>query len=660
MPSINPTAAKKSSKPVGTQRSALREHWSWLIPLATTVATVAVFLPALRGDFVNWDDGKNFLENPHYRGLGRNELSWMFTTFHMGHYQPLSWVTLGLDYLFWGMNPFGYHLTNIVLHAANALLFYFLSTRLIAIAHPDQAQTSHVVFQSAAGLAALLFALHPLRVESVAWVTERRDVLAGFFLLSSVIFYLRASVHDYRRNLTLSVSTFILSLLSKASGMSLVAVLIILDVFPLRRLGQVSQWFDAAKRKIWLEKFWYFIPGVIAGAVALSAQQYSTAFRPFEQHDWTSRLVQAMFSALFYLYKTLVPIDLSPLYELPLNPADWYLAYFMSATMVVVLTVSLFLLRKRFPALLATWLVYLVLLAPTSGVAQSGPQLVADRYSYFSCMGWAVLAAGGVRLAQQRLAGWISPMRYGLPLVGFAVLAILAMLTWRQTWIWQDSLTLWRHALRTDPRSPFAHTNLGIALGALGRLDEAAAELAEAQRLNPRDADSYYNLGNVLAKQGRSVAAIAQFEAALRINARHADSHYELATLLARKRELVQAIKHFRTAIQLRPGDARAHYNLAQVYAAQSQWTTAVAHFRNALQYEPDHRRARLQLGKALAEIGDLSAAAAEINIVIEREPASADAHAALAHIYSSQGKKQQALQHYEEALRLMRGQERR
>src|SRR5213594_3953589 len=223
-------AVKASPRGDGSMGLTSAQRWvRWLAPLLVALFTLAAFLPALQNQFVNWDDKDNFLDNPHYRGLGWTHLRWMWTT-HLGHYIPLTWMTLGLDYLIWGMNPTGYHLTNLLLHAANAVLVY----RLIVALVPG-------VGARAALVGALGFAIHPLRVESVAWATERRDVLSGLFYLATVLGYLRFAEaqregRPWRGWLAASVGCFLLSLLAKAWGITLPLVLLALDVYPLRRL----------------------------------------------------------------------------------------------------------------------------------------------------------------------------------------------------------------------------------------------------------------------------------------------------------------------------------------------------------------------------------------------------------------------------------------
>src|SRR2546429_5681559 len=247
-------AVKASPRGDGSMGLTSAQRWvRWLAPLLVALFTFAAFLRALQNQFVNWDDKDNFLDNPHYRGLGWTHLRWMWTT-HLGHYIPLTWMTLGLDYLLWGMNPVGYHLTSLLLHAANAVLFFSLVRRVLTLARPSAAERDHALVVSA-GFAAIVFAIHPLRVESVAWVTERRDVLSGLFYLLTILEYLRACEPEKRGHwwYWLSVVTFVCALLSKSMAASLPVVLLILDVYPLRRLGGAIGWWSEPARRVYVE-----------------------------------------------------------------------------------------------------------------------------------------------------------------------------------------------------------------------------------------------------------------------------------------------------------------------------------------------------------------------------------------------------------------------
>jgi hypothetical protein len=318
---------------------------SWLVPLFVAVLTLAAFFPALSNGFVNWDDDKILYDNPLYRGLGWDRLSWMFTTFLMGHYQPLSWLTFAIDYLLWGMDPFGYHLTNVLLHTANAVLFYFISRRLLGAALSVSAGAENWQLNFSAGFAALLFAIHPLRVESVAWATERRDVLSGLFYFTTIYFYLRTveSVQPStrRRWLGVTVAAYLLSLLSKATAIALPVVLLVLDIYPLRRLtGSPLNWLKRESRAVLYEKLPFVILAI--GFAALLAQQITGALKPLEQFGVISRVFQAGFALMFYLGKTLWPIGLAPIYELPIDVGSWFWLFVLSGVATVALTIALY------------------------------------------------------------------------------------------------------------------------------------------------------------------------------------------------------------------------------------------------------------------------------------------------------------------------------
>jgi hypothetical protein len=272
---MNPMSRTRKKKALAETRKAPSKPLDAWIAFSVAFVTFAVFLPALRNGFVNWDDYELLVDNPRYRGLGWEQVSWMFSTFHNGHYQPLSWMTFALDYLIWGMEPFGYHLTNLVLHATNTALVYFLALRLLSLALSRPPSAPDLGLRMAAGFAALFFSIHPLRVESVAWVTERRDVLSGLFFLATLLCYLQGMTisndpsHQARwRNRALIA--YGLSLLSKASGVTLPVVLLALDVYPLRRLGGgPGRWLGPLARHVWWEKVPFFL---LAAAAARSAQ----------------------------------------------------------------------------------------------------------------------------------------------------------------------------------------------------------------------------------------------------------------------------------------------------------------------------------------------------------------------------------------------------
>src|SRR5213592_3852425 len=375
---------------------ALIERWRrWLVPVLIAVVTFAAFLPTLQNQFLNWDDPRNFLENPHYRGLGWTHLRWMWTT-HLGHYIPLTWMTLGLDYLLWGMNPVGYHLTSLLLHVTNAVVFFFVVRWLLTRALPSPSERGYALAVSA-GFAALVFAIHPLRVESVAWVTERRDVLSGLFYLVAILLYLRACEGGARGRgwYWLSAAVFGCALLSKSMVVNLPVVLVILDVYPLRRLGGAVGWWSEPARRVYVEKIPFVLLAAAASAIAVMAQLSFHAALSVAQLSVPGRVAISAYGLSFYLWKMVVPVNLSPLYERGLVD-PWATLFLLSYGGLVAITALAWARRRRWPGLPATWLAYVVVLLPVLGIFQSGPQIAADRYTYLAGLGWAILAGASL------------------------------------------------------------------------------------------------------------------------------------------------------------------------------------------------------------------------------------------------------------------------
>ena len=501
------------------------------------VITFVAFLPALGNGFVAWDDDRNFLDNPHYRGLGPAQLAWMVS--HLdAHYVPLTGLTLGLDYVLWGMNPAGYHLTSLVLHAANAVLVYAVARRLIAAALPG---VSSIALALGSAVAALLFAVHPLRVESVAWATERRDVLCGLFYLLTVLAYLRYCASASRRWYRLSLAFLAAALLSKAMAVTLPVILLLLDAYPLRR-------------RAWREKLPFFALSLAAGAIALVAQRAAGATSTVTFLGPLERVAIAGYSLAFYLWKTLVPRHLSPIYELPARVDAFASSYVASALAVLALSVLAIALRRRWPAFTVVWASYVVTVLPVSGLVQVGPQIAADRYTYLALLGVAILAGGAFvlvwRALEGRRAAALVARWAAAPVLGCGALALviaLAVLTIKQTQVWRNSETLWTHALSVGP-SAIAHAKLGVVRDEQGRPEEAIAHYRQALRIHPDMPDAYNDWGIALARQGRWLEAIEQYENALKLAPGSVEAHANLAQALERVGRAAEAAEHTRAA----------------------------------------------------------------------------------------------------------------
>lgn len=598
------------------------------IPVLLAVAAAAVFAPVLHNEFVNWDDDAAVTENSAFRQAGWPALRWMFTTFYLGHYQPLSWLSFTLDYYIWGLNPAGYHLTSMILHAVNAALFYLLCVRLLRLAKPEWDERT---LEIGAALAALLFALHPLRVESVAWATERRDVLSGIFFFLTMLAYLKsvtaAESSTYMRWLGAALVAYMLSLLSKATAMTLPVALVAIDFFPLRRIDSNG----IGPRRVWLEKLPFLILGGAAAVVAGFAQQVSGAMDTLTKHTPLQRLAQASFAVWYYIEKTFLPAGVYPMYDLPIQFSPWepvYVAGFFAAAAV---TLVLVLARRRLPAALAAWVYYLALIAPVSGIAQSGSQMVADRYTYLSCLGWALLAGGGAaalwreRLRKEALG------RYLAAGAALGVLLTLAVMTRRQIGVWRDSATLYAYVLANTPRpSRIAFNNLAGLLAEQGRYAEAIVYYDRALEIQPDYDEARANLGNALAAQGKTDEAIAQYREALRANPNSMVAHHNLGLALVKQGKIDEALEHYRRAVEINPGFLEGQNNLGLLLALRGQYQEAMEHLRKAIEIRPAFPLAHVNLGDVLIALGRRSEAIEEFHKALELDPNLASARASL------------------------------
>jgi len=480
-----------------------------LLPAGVFLVTCVAFWPALQGEFT-WDDDINLVGNLRYRGFEASQIRWMFTNTLMGHYMPFTWLSFALDYAFGRMDPWGYHLVSLLLHATNAVLVYLVARRLLTVALQTAVDT-----RAGAVVAGLLFALHPQRVESVAWISDRATILCGTFYLLAILAYLRAAdAPTGRRRMwwgTASLVAFAAALLSKGMAMSLPITLLILDVYPLRR-------WRAGWPLVLAEKLPYCALALAGAVVAAWARSQGAEFTGYAGYGIAARLGMIAYSLCFYPLKLVWPTDLSPLYEVPGQISLLDPRFLTPILALLAVTGVLLALRRRAPGALAAWVHSAAVVAPVSGVVHSGLQMVADRYSYLAQLGFVVLAGYGlVRLLALHREGRV---RRATTIVagGGIVLTIgaLAMLTWSQAYVWRDPETLWRWAVDLDPLCARCHNNLGVALLHRRRdprgLSESEEHLRQAVALRPEYSLSHLNLGTVALLRGRYVEA----EAALR------------------------------------------------------------------------------------------------------------------------------------------------
>ena len=642
----------------GAPETPPRWDWrTWLVAVPLALVVVAAFLPVLGNGFVDWDDDMNFLKNPSYRGLGPAQVRWAWSTFWLGVYQPLAWLLLEAQYAVWQLDPRGYHLTSLLLHTANAVVLYLLTLTLLFRCRADSGLRSPWTIALAAGLASALFAVHPLRVEAVAWASCQPYLPCTLFSILAVLAYLRAFGMDSSPRwgwLAGSFVLFVLALLFKAAAVTLPAVLLILDVYPLRRLGsRPRRWFERSAWRAYSEKVPFALVSLVFMGLAIAAKAEARTLVPLENHGVAARIAQACYGTWFYLVKTAIPTGITAFYPLPAR-VNWHAPPFL-AGIVATLEVSagLLLLRRRWPGLLAVWLSYLVLLAPASGLVRIGIQVAADRYSYLSMMGFVVLIAAGLGRP------WPSALRsrpgaIGIIMLGLGSLVGLVSLTRDQCRTWRSSEALWRQALdHGAARSREVHNGLGAALAQLGRSEEAAAHYAEAIRIDPRFAKAHNNLGLLLTQLGRSEAAAAHLAEAIRLDPRSAEAHNNLGLLLAQLRRSEEAAAHYAEAIRLNPRSAEAHNNLGVLLTHLGRSEEAAAHYAEAIRLNPRSAEAHNNLGVLLAHLGRSEEAVAHYAEAIRLDPRSAEAHNNLGLLLAHLGRSEEAAAHFAEAIRL-------
>jgi Flp pilus assembly protein TadD len=601
--------------------------------LATLVfwITVAAFLPALSGEFLDWDDSVNFVGNPYYRGLDGPHLRWMFTTTLMGHYIPLTWMSLGLNYVLGGMSPWGYHVGNLLLHATNAMLVYLIARRLLAAGGSggSQAGRGEPAVCWAGALAALAFGVHPLRVESVAWITERRDVLSGMFFLLAVLAYLKsvegggAVRPDWR---WLSLAAFLAAVLAKASAMPLPAVLLLLDVYPLRR-GR-SGW-----KRLLVEKGPHAALAVATAVVALVALPRGTAVTSYARYGAAARVGMVAYSLMFYPIKFAWPMHLSPMYELPARVDLGAWPFLPAALGVGVVTGALVLGRHRWPGGLAAWTYSGLMVLPVSGIVHSGSQLVNDRYSYLSGLAFAMVAGSALlwalRLREQARAsaGTVSVLAGG----AFLIILMLGTATWTQARVWHDSETLWRWAVDMDPACSLCQGNLGAAIisdrSGLGRLEEAEAHLRRAIELRPDSPNPYFNLGNlflVRKQYDKAEDAFRRYGELWPFSGKGAGRLGLLDILRGRYAEAIPLLERAR-GVQARPDAGLS--------------PPASSLLRTAISLVEDDPGALALLGQSLIEQGKPEEAIDALGRAVALAPGAAAAHFSLVQAYRQSGR---------------------
>jgi tetratricopeptide (TPR) repeat protein len=564
----------------------LRAHRrDWLVALALLVLVLGVYAPVRHFAFVNYDDPIYVTGNAHVTsGLSAAGLRWAFTTTTDGNWFPLTWISLMADCQFFGLRAGPQHLTNVLIHAASTLLLFALLKRMTGASGPS-------------ALVAFLFALHPLHVESVAWVAERKDVLSALFWMLTLWAYARYVARPGLRTYWPALLFFCLGFMSKPMVVTLPLVLVLLDVWPLQRISLAAGAGVRAPlvRALVREKLPFFALSLAMSAVTYAVQNQAGAVRSLELVPLGARIENGLVSGAVYIGKTLWPTRLAVFYPFPERQPVWQ-AVAAGLLLAGIAVLSLRSMRTR-PYLAVGWFWYLITILPVIGIIQVGEQARADRYTYIPAIGLSLMLAWSGADAWRR---WPRARPALAGLCGAACVACVA-LTWQQLSYWESSKTLFLHADEVTENNPIAHGLLGEAWKDEGRYDEALAEYRKALEINPRYVATLVNQGALLARLGRPGEAIAPLSQAVRFTPEDARAHVALGTALALQGRLNAALEQFETAVLVQPDYVEAHIALGNTLGNLGRMDGAIGEFSEALRLQPGSAEASQKLQQALS-----------------------------------------------------------
>lgn len=670
-----------------------RPNFSYAVAGVVAMITFAVYLSSLRNSFVTWDDNVYIFENPHIRTFDWSFIVWAFTSFRAGNWHPLTWISHALDYAAWGLNPLGHHLTGIILHAANTFLVGVLIIRLATIYRDKSVtdSTSSVLKERGilitGGVTAFLFGLHPLHVESVAWASERKDLLCALFYLLSIMAYVKYATHvsqgpkdmgqekakgiEQRADgiwtkknnsmryasgpLLIVLFFFVLALLSKPMAVSLPVVLLIIDWAPLNRIRSLKGF-----STVLVEKLPLIACSAASSLLAYLAQKTSGSTEIMSVLPLSMRISVAAGSLFSYLGKMLLPLNLVPFYPYPrleeiasLSPLYFLFVLFFAGVTAVSIAMA-----GKWKIWFAIWCFYVVTLIPVLGIVQVGGQSMADRYTYLPSIGpflIAGLGASSILSRVQETGGRrLAKIAFAVTACGIAV--SLPYLTVRQTGVWRNNLTFWNYILEREPdKLPFAYNNRGLVLQEMGQYEKASEDYRRAIALQPFDPYPYINLGAVYRKTGRTGEAIEILNDAISIEPRSI-AYRNLAGVYLDTGQADKAAENSLRAIALDPGDGLAHYRLGTAYMSLGRIDDALAAYTNAVALIPAEPEVLTHLGLALARKGMEQEAIAQFQKALRLDPDYAEALFHLGNAYATAGRLDEAIENYRAAVRLEPG----
>jgi tetratricopeptide (TPR) repeat protein len=621
--SVTVAAADRSAQLVGRRGSSRFLSRNFVLGSLLVVLTLAVYGQVCRFDFIVLDDPSYVKFNRYVLdGLRLSSLKWAILQFNDANWIPLTWLSLMLDATLYGRWPDGYHITNVALHVTNVLLVFVVFSRM-----------THSVSRSA--FVAALFAIHPLHAESVAWVTERKDVLCTLFGLLSLGAYVRYAGQPRRGPYVAAFCFLLLSLLAKQTYVTLPCVFLLLDYWPLRRFGAAVEETGAGDgagadvaeivespgrrtsfRRLVTEKIPFFVMAGAFSAIAVWAQSQG-GLRSLDAVPFRARVLNAIDAYGWYAWKGLVPLDLAVFYPHPIQSLRPFDVLIPAAFLVVATGVALFYVRRR-PYLIVGWLWYLGTLFPLIGLIQIGKQRVADRYAYLPLLGLYLAVAWLVPslVPSVRLRRWM------LPTAAVAAIAVYATLGFRQVSLWGDDVKLFQHALAVTENNAMSRCSLGCAQLASGNIKGAIANIEESLRLDPGDALAHDDLGSAYQTEKRLEDAAREYRKSIELNENVASPHEGLGAVLSEWHQFAEARKEFNRALEIEPRAPVTYYNLARLCEDLHEYEQSLAYARRGLEIDPKNVECQRELAHVLAQLGRIDEALTAFQKVAAMAPA--------------------------------------
>ena len=641
----------------------------WIVCLFIVITVLAVYWQVGHHDFITYDDRAYVTDNPVVKsGLNLKSIKWAFTATHEHNWHPLTWLSHMLDCQIYGLNPRGHHFTSILFHIVNSILLFLIFRRM-----------TKAIWESA--FVAILFAIHPLHVESVAWVAERKDVLSTFFWMLTMGAYMLYVENPNVRRYLLAVLLFALGLMAKPMLVTLPFVLFLLDYWPLNRLqakqcavnntlkeeaktGKISQkskikktvssheaqklnfqW--AAISRLIYEKIPFLLLSLISCILTVYAQQQ--LIQPLGAFPLSVRVGNALISYSHYLIHMIWPFKLALFYPHPITLSLWQV---MASCIFLVAVSSLAIVTiQRFHYFAAGWFWYMGTLLPVIGIIQVATQAMDDRYTYIPLIGIFIVIAWGTGDIMQR---WkYKYKQVMLALAGGIIVSILLITTWMQAGYWKNSVTLYQHALNVTTKNDLMHYNMGVVLFEQGEITEAIDHYTAAIAIDPYYVDAHLNLGDAWNKRGESDKAREHYAMVLNIEPQHLKAHLRLGNNFFEENKIEEAITHFSNAVKLDSGSAYGHIRLGDAFAASGQWDNAVKCYLEALAIEPDNASIYYNLGNVYYKSGNVEEAVEYYSKALIISPSLKEGHNNLGNALMRSGRIKEAIDHFRESLRI-------